>query len=169
MLRYLKIRGKDHLGEKKNMGQSFTNLIYHIVFATKNRRPLINESVRDRLYGYCGGIIRNQGGIAMAINGMSDHLHVLAKLRPDKALSSVLRDLKANSTGWMHEVFPEVEDFRWQNGYGAFTVSASQIERVRRYIENQEEHHREIGSFRDEFIKLLRANRIEFDERYLLI
>jgi REP element-mobilizing transposase RayT len=151
------------------MGQSFTNLIYHIVFSTKNRKPLITDSVRDRLYEYCGGIIRNQGGIALAINGMQDHLHVLARLRPDKALSSVLRDLKANSSGWMHNVFPEVDDFSWQNGYGAFTVSASQIERVRLYIENQEEHHRRVGSFRDEFIKLLRINRIEFDERYLLV
>lgn len=151
------------------MAQSFTNLIYHIVFSTKNRQPLIVEPVRNRLYDYCGGIIRKLGGVSLAINGMPDHLHVLAKLRPDKSVSSVLRDLKANSSGWMHDVFPEVRDFRWQNGYGAFTVSASQIERVRRYIENQEKHHLKIGSFRDEFIGLLKANQIEFDERYLLI
>ncbi len=100
---------------------------------------------------------------------MDDHVHVLAKLRPDKAVSDVLRDLKANSSGWMKDVFPELKDFSWQNGYGAFTVSTSQIEKVKEYIANQEEHHRKVGSFRDEFIKLLNANEIEFDEKYLLI
>jgi REP element-mobilizing transposase RayT len=125
--------------------------------------------VKSRLYEYIGGTIRRQGGIALAINGMNDHIHVLAKLRPDKALSDVLRDLKANSSGWMHDVFPELKDFSWQNGYGAFTVSASQIKNVREYIANQEEHHRKIGTFREEFIKLLRANEIDFDEKYLLI
>lgn len=151
------------------MPQSFTNLIYHIVFSTKNRQPLITDHVKSRLYEYIGGTIRKQGGIALAINGMSDHVHVLAKLRPDKSVSDVLRDLKANSSGWMHDVFPELKDFSWQNGYGAFTVSASQIERVRQYIANQEEHHKKVGTFRDEFIKLLRANEIEFEEKYLLI
>jgi len=151
------------------MSQSYTNLIYHIVFSTKNRQPLITGEVKSRLYEYIGGTIRKQGGIALAINGMSDHLHVLAKLRADKAVSDVLRDLKANSSGWMHKIFPELKDFSWQNGYGAFTVSASQIEKVKEYIANQEKHHQKIGSFRDEFIKLLRANEIEFDEKYLFL
>ena len=149
------------------MPQSFTNLIYHIVFSTKNRQPLIIDDVKSRLYEYIGGTIRKQGGISLAVNGMNDHVHVLAKLRPDKSVSGILRDLKANSSGWMHDVFPELKDFSWQNGYGAFTVSASQVENVREYIANQEAHHQKIGSFRDEFIKMLRANKIEFDERYL--
>jgi putative transposase len=151
------------------MPQSFTNLIYHIVFSTKNRQMLINNDIKPRLYDYIGGTIRKQSGIALAINGMEDHIHVLAKLRPDKAVSAVLRDLKANSSGWMHEVFPTLKDFSWQKGYGAFTVSASQIEKVKVYIANQEKHHRKIGSFRDEFIALLKANEIEFDEKYLLL
>lgn len=151
------------------MPQSFTNLIYHIVFSTKNRQPLITNDVKSRMYDYLGGTIRKQGGISLAINGMDDHIHVLAKLRPDKAVSDVLRDLKANSSGWMHEIFPDLKDFSWQNGYGAFTVSASQTDKVMEYIANQEKHHLKIGSFRDEFIKLLRANKIEFDEKYLLI
>ena len=127
----------------------------------------MTDDVKPRLYNYIGGTIRGTGGIALAINGMEDHIHVLAKLRPDKAVSAVLRDLKANSSGWMHEVFPASKDFSWQNGYGAFTVSASQIEKVKVYIANQEKHHRKIGSFRDEFIALLTANGIEFDEKYL--
>lgn len=150
------------------MGQSYTNLIYHIVFATKDRNPLITAEIRPRLYEYIGGVIRNLGGIAMGINGMLDHTHVLAKLRPDRALSDMLRDLKANSSGWMHDVFPEMADFAWQRGYGAFTVSASQIEKVQRYIAEQEVHHAR-RDFRDEFIELLIRNGVEFDERYLEI
>jgi len=148
------------------MAKSYTNLIYHIVFSTKDRRPLITPELRSRLYEYIGGTIRGLGGIALAINGVDDHIHVLAKLRPDKSLSAVLRDLKANSSGWMRDVFPDSKDFSWQNGYGAFTVSASQIDRVRTYISNQEIHHAK-HTFRDEFIGLLRANEIEFDEKYL--
>jgi putative transposase len=150
------------------MPQSFTNLIYHIVFSTKNRQPLITDEVKPRLYDYIGGTIRNHGGIALAINGMDDHIHILAKLRADKAVSAVLRDLKANASGWMHKVFPEMKDFSWQNGYGAFTVSASQIEKVKHYIATQEQHHQK-RSFQDEFIDFLKANEVEFDEKYLFL
>ena|SRR5437868_47139 len=150
------------------MSKSYTNLIYHIVFSTKDRQPLITELAKPRLYEYIGGTIRGLGGISLAINGMEDHAHVLAKLRPDKALSSVLRDLKANSSGWMHDVFPDLADFSWQRGYGAFTVSASQIERVRKYVAEQEIHHAK-HTFRDEFIGLLRVNEIDFDEKYLSV
>ena len=148
------------------MSQSFTNLLYHIIFSTKDRRPLIALDYQPRLYEYIGGTIRGLGGISLGINGMEDHVHVLAKLRPDKALSDVLRELKAGASGWMHDVFPDARDFYWQNGYGAFTVSASQIPVVSNYIANQERHHKK-HSFRDEFIEMLRAHKIEFDERYL--
>jgi REP element-mobilizing transposase RayT len=148
------------------MPKTYTNLLYHIVFSTRERRPLITKEKQPRLYAYVGGIVRGLGGISLAIGGIEDHLHLLAKLRPDKALSSALRDLKANSSGWMHDVFPEVRDFSWQNGYGAFTVSASQIPFVEKYILNQESHHRK-RSFRDEFVEMLKVNDIEFDERFL--
>ena len=136
------------------------------MFSTKDRKPLITTDVQGRLYEYIGGIVRGLGGISLGINGMDDHVHLLTKLRPDKAVSDVLRDLKANSSGWMHDVFPELKDFSWQRGYGAFTVSASQVEKVREYIAKQEEHHRK-QDFRDEFIGLLRKNGVEFNERYL--
>ena len=148
------------------MPRSYTNLIYHIVFSTKDRRPIITPDKQDRLYEYIGGIIRGLGGISLGINGVEDHAHVLAKLRPDKALSDVLRDLKANSSGWMHDVFPDAQDFSWQNGYGAFTVSASQIQSVQKYIADQQIHHAK-QSFEDEFVGLLRKNEIEFDPKYL--
>lgn len=132
------------------MAQSYTNLIYDIVFSTKDRKPLITADVKPRLYEYIGGTIRGLGGVMLEIGGTEDHGHVLAKLRPDKALSDVLRDLKANSSGWMHDVFLDLKDFSWQRGYGAFSVSASQVDKVRRYIANQEEHHRK-QDFREEF------------------
>ena len=108
----------------------------------------------------------NQGGVALAINGLEDHVHLFAKLRQDKALSDMIRDFKASSSGWMHRVFPNLEDFTWQNGYGAFTVSASQAANVKKYVEEQQLKH-EKRTFQSEFVALLRGNGIEFDERYL--
>ncbi len=148
------------------MSQSYTNLLYHLIFSTKERRPVITLDYKPRLYEYIGGIIRGLGGISLGIDGAADHVHLLAKLRPDRALSDVLRDLKANASGWMHDVFPETKDFSWQRGYGAFTVSQSNVLDVQRYIAGQEEHHKRV-SFRDEFIQFLKANGIAYDERYL--
>lgn len=148
------------------MPRSYTNLIYHIVFSTKNRRPLISAEREERLYDYIGGTIRGLGGIALKINGVEDHVHLLAKLRPDRAVSDVLRDLKSNSSGWMHDVFPDASDFSWQNGYGAFTVSESQVEAVANYIARQKQHHGK-ESFEHEFVALLQKNGIDFEMRYL--
>jgi len=148
------------------MSQSYTNLLYHLIFSTKDRRPLITLDYQPRLYEYIGGTIRGLGGTSLGINGIDDHVHVLAKLPPDKALSDTLRDLKANASGWMHNVFPEVKDFSWQRGYGAFTVSQSNVEEVSGYIARQKEHHSRV-SFRDEFIQFLTVNGIDYDERYV--
>jgi REP-associated tyrosine transposase len=149
------------------MSQSYTNLLYHLIFSTKERQPIITPEYRPRLYEYIGGIIRGLGGISLGIGGVADHLHVCAKLRPDRAISDVLRDLKANATGWMHDVFPKLQDFCWQRGYAAFTVSQSNLLQVQRYIARQEQHHQRV-SFREEFIQFLKANGIEYDDRYLL-
>ncbi len=148
------------------MSQSFTNLLYHIIFSTKDRRPIITIDHQPRLYEYIGGVVRGAGGISLGINGMEDHVHLLCKLRPDRALSDVLRELKSNATGWMHDIFPRFSDFSWQRGYAAFTVSQSNLKQVQRYLARQKEHHRKT-SFRDEFIKFLKVNRIEYDERYI--
>ncbi len=148
------------------MSDSYTNLLYHIVFSTKDRRPPITPEHELRLYDYIGGTLRRAGGISLEINGTEDHVHLLAKLRPTRALSDVLRDLKANATRWMHDVFPSLKNFCWQRGYGAFTVSQSNVEEVRQYIVRQKEHHQKI-TFRDEFIQFLHANGIEYDERFI--
>ena len=148
------------------MSDSYTNLLYHIVFSTKERRPLITPEYEVRLYDYVGGTIRKIGGISLELNGTSDHVHLLAKLRPDCALSDVLRDLKANATGWMHDVFPSLKNLSWQRGYGAFTVSQSNVEEVRNYIARQKQHHRKL-SFREEFIQFLEVNGIEYNKRFI--
>jgi putative transposase len=148
------------------MAHSYTNLLYHMVFSTKDRQAWLGEAMSPRLYEYIGGGIRSEGGIAMSINGWRDHIHILAKLRQDKAVSDLIRGIKANSSGWIHRRFPELRGFAWQRGYGAFTVSQSQVESVKRYIANQEVHHQRV-SFKEEFIALLEAHGIEYDERYL--
>jgi REP element-mobilizing transposase RayT len=148
------------------MSHSYVNLLYHVVFSTKDREPLIVESLQPRLYQYIGGIVRKHGGIPLAVNGVEDHVHLFAKLRQDRALSDVVRDLKASSSGWVHKVFPDLKNFAWQHGYGAFTVSASRAEAVKRYVERQKVKHRGQG-FKEEFVSFLWANGVEFDERYL--
>ena len=148
------------------MSASYTNLLYHIIFSTKERQPIITEAYQPRLYEYIGGTIRGLGGISLGINGTEDHVHLLAKLRPDKSVSDVLRNLKANASGWMHAVFPDAQDFAWQRGYGAFTVSQSNVQAVQEYIARQKEHHLK-WAFRDEFIGFLKANGVEYDERYI--
>jgi len=148
------------------MSQSFTNLLYHLIFSTKDRRPIITLDYQPRLYDYIGGIIREVGGTSLGINGIEDHVHVVTKLRPDKALSDVLRVLKCNASGWMHDLFPSLAEFSWQRGYAAFTVSQSNVEEVRRYVAGQKDHHKKI-SFRDEFIEFLKENYIEYDERFV--
>ena len=148
------------------MSASYCNLLYHIVFSTKDREPWMAASIRSRIHEYLGGAIRGESGIALIVNGTADHVHILAKSRQDKAISKLVGELKANSSGWISRSFREATGFAWQEGYGAFTVSESQVPKVRRYIENQEEHHRTV-SFLEEFKVILRAHGLPFDERHL--
>ena len=148
------------------MSSSYCNLLFHIVFSTKDREPWMTASIRPRIHEYLGGAIRGEGGIALIVNGTADHVHILAKLRQDKAVSKLIGEVKANSSSWISRTFKEAAGFGWQEGYAAFTVSESQIPKVRRYIERQEEHHRSV-SFLEEFKVILRAHGLPFDERYL--
>jgi REP element-mobilizing transposase RayT len=143
---------------------SYTNLLYHIVYATKELAPLITRMMGPRLHEYLGGTVRGLGGIALEINGTNDHVHILAKLRPTISVSEFLSKLKSGSSSWAKR--QTAGRFGWQARFGAFTVSESQVERVRRYIRNQEDHHRKL-SFEDELKVLLRAHRIDFDEAHL--
>ncbi|MCP3962817.1 MAG: IS200/IS605 family transposase [bacterium] len=147
------------------MASTLTNLLYHVVFSTKGRAPLITDDVKEPLYKYIGGIIRNQGGKAIEIGGVRDHLHLLARFPARTAVSDILRAIKSDSSGWVNQERPGGR-FAWQAGYGAFSVSQSQVESVQRYIRTQEEHHRE-WSFEAEFRGLLKKHGLEYDERYL--
>ena len=143
---------------------SYTNLLYHIVYATKERAPLITNTLKPRLHEYLGGTVRGLGGIALEVNGVTDHVHILAKLRPTISVSEFLSKLKSGSSGWAKR--QTAGRFAWQARFGGFTVSESQVERVRRYIRNQEEHHRK-HSFEEEFRALLEAHNIDFDAAHL--
>ena len=149
------------------MPQSYVCLHYHLVFSIKNRVPSITPEIEPRLWEYLGGLVRGIGGTPIQIGGIEDHVHLLVTLRQEPALSVMLRDIKAGSSGWVHEEFPDARDFWWQTGYGAFTVSHSNIDTVKAYIANQKKHHKSM-SFRDEFRLLLEKHGVEFDEEYLL-
>ncbi|HYH86983.1 MAG TPA: IS200/IS605 family transposase [Pyrinomonadaceae bacterium] len=147
------------------MSSTHLSLHYHLIFSTKNRRPLIANDWRGRLHAFLGGAVRNTGGIPEAIGGMDDHVHLLVGLRANHTLADILRDIKSASSHWAHETMGE-RDFAWQDGYGAFTVSASQIGRVKSYIAQQERHHRKL-SFQDEYVEFLKQSGVEYDERFL--
>ena len=141
------------------MAHSYTNLIFHIVYGTRERRPFIDEEFQPRLYEYVGGTIRGLKGISLEIGGVEDHIHILVKLPPTITVSDFLEKLKANTSKWAKSVR---RGFGWQDGYAAFTVSESQVERVRHYIQNQRKHHAK-SSFRDELIALLEAHGVKYD------
>lgn len=147
------------------MSSTHLSLHYHIVFGTKNHEPIIQLAWRADLHPYLGGIIRTADGIAESVGGVSDHVHLLIGLRATHRLADVLRELKSVSSGWVHDEIG-MRAFAWQEGYGAFTVSASQCKAVRRYIEQQAEYHR-TRAFREEYLELLRRSGVEFDEHYV--
>lgn len=147
------------------MANSYTNLLYHLVFSTKNRHPWIIPEIRDPLYQYFGGLILRQRGTLLAAGGMPDHVHLVARLPPRHSLSSLMRFIKSDSSRWLKE---QLEDgvFAWQTGYGAFSVSPSQMDGLLRYVANQERHHRD-RSYQAELRALLSKNGIAYEERYL--
>lgn len=147
------------------MPSTHTSLHFHLIFSTKERAPVISNEWRARLLAYLGGIVKGLDGVPLATGGTEDHVHLLAGLKSSHRLDFVLRDLKADSSEWVHKEIGQ-RMFAWQKGYGAFSVSPSGLEGVRRYVLNQEEHHRR-KSFQEEYVELLKAGNIEYDERYL--
>jgi len=148
------------------MAGTFTNLLFHIVFSTRDRAPLITPQLRPELFNYIGGILREQGGILLEIGAMEDHVHLLVKIRADQSVAEIVRLIKANSSKWLNEKPDSSSRFEWQGGYGAFTVSESQVPAVRKYILAQEEHHK-TKSFQDQFIEMLNRHGLKFDEKYI--
>ena len=147
------------------MPSTHLSLHYHLIFSMKDRVAFMHKDWRGRLHTYMGGIINDMGGVPEMIDGVEDHIHLLVGLRATHRLADVLKDLKSSSSKWVHEELKEPL-FSWQEGYGAFTLSASQIEVVKNYIANQEEHHRK-KTFQEEYIEFLKQSDVEYDERYL--
>jgi REP element-mobilizing transposase RayT len=148
------------------MGHTFTNLLVHITFSTKERAACIKGDMGPKLFAYMGGILREQGATPLLVNGPADHVHLLMVLPATQSLSDVMRVLKTNSSKWAHETWPDRVTFGWQEGYGAFSVSESRRAAVLEYIQKQEEHHRKM-TFQEEFVSLLKKHGIEYDERYI--
>ncbi len=146
------------------MPQTFTRLLFHVVFSTKHRAPRILDAWRDDLHGYIGGIVRNRRGDLLTAGGIEDHVHLLIRWPTTVSVADMLRDIKTNSSLWRHELGDE--EFAWQTGYGCFSVSPSERDAVSNYIARQREHHAK-QSFQDEFRDLLRTHELEPDEEHM--
>jgi len=149
------------------MPQSLSNLLVHAVFSTLDRRPFLKDhALRTELHSYLGGIVTNLSCSPLIVGGTEDHVHILFRLSRTSSPAAVVKELKRGSSIWLKTKSPGLKDFAWQSGYGIFSIGISEVDAVKRYIANQEEHHRAI-SFQDELRDLLKRHSLEFDERYL--
>jgi len=148
------------------MANTYSNLFYHIVFSTKGRTNLIDPDIEKRVWAYIGGIARKHEIIAVQVGGIENHIHILTLVKPRIAPSQIVQWLKGESSRWMHQTFPELTKFEWQDGYGIFSVSKSNVPDVVEYIKNQREHHQK-QSFEEEYISMLKLNGVDYDERYV--
>ncbi|MBK6496800.1 MAG: IS200/IS605 family transposase [Saprospiraceae bacterium] len=146
---------------------TYTQILYQIVFGTKYREKVLLKDGRDELFKYITGLIKNKNCHLYIINGVEDHIHIVTHLHPTVSLSSLVKDIKLASSIYIKENNLFKDFINWQEGYGAFTYSIKEKDRLIEYVKNQEEHHRK-KSFREEYVKLLGEHGIEFDEKYLL-
>ena len=147
------------------MSSTHLSIHLHLVFSTKSREPWFAPEMLARVHSYMGGVIRQMNAVPNAIGGVADHVHLAVGLRATHYLPDVMRELKSESSRWVHQELG-LAGFSWQEGYGAFSFAATSLEKVRRYIQHQEEHHR-TTSFKEEYVKMLRRGMVEYDERYL--
>jgi len=152
------------LKEPNIMPSTHTNLHYHFVFSTKDRIRLIRPEWKERLHAYMGGIMKNLDCVPLAVGGTSDHVHLLVGLKPTHRIDYIIRDIKADSSVLVKTEFEN--KFTWQKGYGAFTVSPTGVDAVRRYVLNQEDHHNR-KTFQEEYVELLNMSKTPYDEKYL--
>ncbi|QQS38327.1 MAG: IS200/IS605 family transposase [Ignavibacteriales bacterium] len=148
------------------MGQSLVKNYLHIVFSTKHRQPMIKESIEDELFAYLGGICKEMECQPIKVGGYVDHVHILCMLSKKIPLMKLLEEVKAHSSKWVKTKDDSLKNFYWQNGYGAFSVNPSQVDRVVAYIANQKTHHRR-KTFQEEYRIFLKKYNVEFDERYV--
>ncbi len=145
---------------------SFISVHVHCVWSAKNRDPSLHSKLRERLWPYLGGIARENKMKALAIGGAADHVHIVLSLPATLSVAKTVQLLKGNSSKWIHETFPGMRSFEWQEGYGAFSIGVSAIDATKAYIRNQAEHHRR-RTFREEFERILRKHGFDFDESML--
>ncbi len=148
------------------MANTYTQIHIQFVFAVKYQNGLIHPSFKDELYKYISGIISAHNHKLIAINGMPDHIHIFIGMRPTQSIADLMQDIKANSSKWVNEKKFLNLKFEWQEGYGAFSYSKSQVQNVIDYILNQEEKHK-LKTFKEEYLDFLKAFEIEYDERYI--
>ena len=148
------------------MPGTYSQILLHIVFSTKHREPWVTADIAGRLHPYIGGIVRAEKGVLYDIGGIEDHVHLYLRWRPDGSVSDLMRTVKARSSGWVHDTFPTLRGFAWQEGYSVFSVSKSQEGAVKAYIAGQHEHHRK-EDYKSELLRMLRLHEIEFDERFV--
>jgi len=148
------------------MAHTYTSLLFHCVFSTKERRPWIDADLQKRLWPYLGGIATENRMKALAIGGVEDHVHMVLSLPSTLSVSKAMQLIKGGSSKWIHDTFPTHRGFAWQDAYGAFSIGVSQIASTRKYIENQTEHHRKM-TFQEELIAFLKKHEIEYDPKYI--
>ena len=146
------------------MAHTAGNIVLHLIFSTKGRQALMVPEIRADLFAYLGGIVREMHGTALIINGTADHVHMLIRIRPAQAVAEIARVIKTNSSRWARSKW-KIE-FAWQTGYGAFSVSESNVPAISRYIAEQEQHHKK-RNFQQEYVAFLKKNKIVYDERYI--
>ena len=148
------------------MPQSLVKNYLHITFSTKNRQSLIDKNIEEELFRYLGGICKNMECNPIIISGHKDHIHILCLLSRKVALMKLIEEVKSHSSKWIKTKGNKYQKFYWQNGYGGFSVNPKQLDDVKNYILNQEEHHKN-RTFKEEYLELLMENDIEYDERYI--
>lgn len=149
------------------MPQSLSKVLVHIVFSTKHRYPfLVDRNIRDEMHAYLGGTCKQLDCPVLIVGGVADHIHILCSLSRNHSIAKVVGEMKRSSSKWIKTKGPALGRFSWQNGYGAFSVSQSQVDSVRKYIATQEEHHKK-RAFQDEYRAFLKKYEIEYDERYV--
>jgi putative transposase len=148
------------------MTNSYTALFVHVIFSTHDREPVLISEFRNRLWAYMGGIARANNFNAISIGGVFDHAHMLIKVPAILPIAKAVQLIKGGSSKWIHENIPSLKAFQWQEGYGAFSIGASQVESVIKYIAGQEEHHR-TRTFQEEYLDFLKKYNIEYDEKYV--
>lgn len=148
------------------MARSYRVHYFHLIWSTKGRKNFITDEIKEKLYPYINGIIKNTGGCILEIGGIENHVHLLVEISNLDNFTNLIKNTKSYSSSWVKKQFPIANNFAWQDGYGSFSVSYSQIDKVKTYIQNQKEHHKD-RSFEDELLLLFKLNNVPYELKYV--